>query len=95
MPAASIWEGVGDRVRGGFSTAVDVAMMSVAQRQHWTREPAVSGIYIRKRRDEGCCEVEPGQLNGWMDEMREESALQWGGEDQSSFNGGRNGGEFN
>jgi hypothetical protein len=31
----------------------------------------------------------------WMDGMREESALQWGGEDQSSFNGGRNGGEFN
>lgn len=27
---------------------------------------SVRDICMRKRRDEGCCEVEPGQLNGWM-----------------------------
>jgi len=58
MPAASICDGVGDRVRGGLSAAVHVAIILLAQRQHWSREPAVPGCYIQ----EGARVVEPEQF---------------------------------
>ena len=48
--------------------------------------------------DRGYIYMRGGMLRGGagqLDEMREESALQWGGEDHSTFNGGRSGGEFN